>query len=75
MNTGQKLAYGLLGAPLAMSTGLGLPFLAALGYQPGGAMGLTALAVLYAGIPYVIKLLSAMLLLRWRSCLEVQRAA
>ena len=38
-------------------------------------MGLTALALLYAGIPYVIKLLSAMLLLRWRSCLEVKYAA
>ena len=60
---------------LALAAGLGLPLLAGLGYQPGGELGLTALAVLYAGIPCVIKLLSAMLLLRWRSCLEVKNAA
>jgi len=61
-------------AVLALAAGLGLPLLAGLGYQPGGELGLTALAVLYAGIPCIIKLLSAMLLLRWRSSLEVKNA-
>lgn len=61
-------------AVLALAAGLGLPLLAGLGYQPGGEAGLTALAILYAGIPCVIKLLSAMLLMRWRPCLEVKHA-
>jgi len=60
---------------LALAAGLGLPLLAGLGYQPGGEVGLTALAVFYAGVPCVIKLFSALLLLRWRSCLEVKYAA
>ena len=60
---------------LALAAGLGLPLLAGLGYQPGGEAGLTALAVLYAGIPCAIKLISVTLLLRWRSFLEVKHAA
>jgi len=56
---------------LALAAGLGLPLLAGLGYQSGGDTGLVALAVVYAGVPCVIKLLSALLLLRWRKSLEV----
>ena len=59
-------------AVLALAAGLALPLLAGLGYTPGAGTGLTALALFYAGIPCVIKLFSAALLLRWRSCLEVQ---
>ena len=59
---------------LALAAGLGLPLLAGLGYQPGGEAGLTALAVFYAGVPCAIKLLSATLLMRWRSFLEVKHA-
>ena len=61
-------------AVLALAAGLGLPLLAGLGYIPGGEQGLLALAVFYAGVPCVIKLLSAALLVRWRSCLEVKYA-
>jgi Na+/melibiose symporter-like transporter len=56
---------------LALAAGLGLPLLAGLGYQPGGDSGLGALAIIYAGIPCLIKLLSAALLIRWRRSLEV----
>ncbi|MEW8468095.1 MAG: MFS transporter [Candidatus Thiodiazotropha sp.] len=59
---------------LALAAGLGLPLLAGLGYQPGGDGGLTALAIIYAGIPCLIKLLSAALLIRWRRSLEVHYA-
>jgi Na+/melibiose symporter-like transporter len=59
---------------LALAAGLGLPLLAGLGYQPGGDGGLTALAVVYAGVPCLIKILSAVLLIRWRRSLEVQYA-
>jgi Na+/melibiose symporter-like transporter len=62
-------------AVLAMAAGLGLPLLAGMGYQPGGETGLTSLAVFYAGIPCVIKLLSAMLLMRWRYSLEVKHVS
>ena len=57
---------------LALAAGLALPLLAGLGYVPGEGTGLTALALFYAGIPCVIKIFSAALLLRWRSCLEVK---
>jgi len=60
---------------LAMAAGLGLPLLAGMGYQPGGETGLTSLALFYAGVPCVIKLLSAMLLMRWRNCLEIKHAS
>lgn len=60
-------------AVLALAAGLGLPLLAGMGYQPGGEVGLATLAIFYAGIPCVIKLLSAMFLMRWRHCLEVKR--
>jgi Na+/melibiose symporter-like transporter len=59
---------------LALAAGLGLPLLAGFGYQPGGDGGLVALAVIYAGVPCFIKLLSAALLIRWRRSLEVQYA-
>ena len=61
-------------AVLALSAGLGLPLLAGFGYQPGGEAGLTELAVFYAGVPCVIKLLSAALLFRWRNSLELKHA-
>lgn len=57
---------------LALAAGLSLPLLAGFGYQPGAATGLGALALFYAGVPCVIKLFSAGLLLRWRHSLEVQ---
>ncbi len=62
-------------AVLALAAGLSLPLQAGLGYQPGGGDGLLALALLYAGAPCLIKLLSAGLLLRWRHSLEVSHAA
>lgn len=59
---------------LALAAGLVLPSLAALGYEPGNRTGLTALALFYAGIPCVIKLFTAGLLLRWRKTLEANHA-
>ncbi len=59
---------------LALAAGVGLPLLSGFGYQPGGQVGLTELAVFYAGVPCVIKLLSAALLIRWRPSLEVAHA-
>ena len=59
---------------LALAAGLTLPLLAFLGYQPGENGGLEALALFYAGIPCVIKLISAALLMRWRPYLEVNHA-
>ncbi|MEJ2456289.1 MAG: MFS transporter [Candidatus Thiodiazotropha sp.] len=59
---------------LALAAGLGLPLLAGFGYQPGGESGLLALSLFYAGVPCLIKLLSAVLLMRWRQSLEVRHA-
>ena len=59
---------------LALAAGLSLPLLSGFGYQPGDTAGLGALAIFYAGVPCVIKLFSAGLLLRWRPSLEVQNA-
>jgi Na+/melibiose symporter-like transporter len=59
---------------LALAAGLGLPLLAGFGYQPGGESGLLALSLFYAGVPCLIKLISAALLMRWRHSLEVQHA-
>ncbi len=59
---------------LALAAGLGLPLLAGFGYRPGGESGLLALSLFYAGVPCLIKLLSAALLMRWRQSLEVQHA-
>ncbi len=56
---------------LALAAGLGLPLLAGFGYQPGGSDGLLALALFYAGLPCFIKLITAVLLVRWRRSLEV----
>ena len=59
---------------LALAAGLALPLLAGFGYQPGGSGGLAALALFYAGVPCLIKLFSALLLVRWRHSLEVSNA-
>lgn len=59
---------------LALAAGLALPLLAGLGYQPGHPGGLASLALFYAGIPCLIKLFSALLLVRWRHSLEVPDA-
>ena len=56
---------------LALAAGLGLPLLAGFGYEPGGESGLFALSLFYAGVPCLIKLVSAALLMRWRQSLEV----
>ena len=58
-------------AVLALAAGVALPLLASLGYQPGQDDGLLALALIYAGIPCLLKLISAALLWRWRHSLEV----
>ena len=60
---------------LALAAGLALPLLAAVGYVPGETTGLTALALCYAGIPCLIKLVTAGLLLGWRDSLEVNHAS
>ena len=57
---------------LAIAAGLALPLLSSLGYQPGSDEGLFALAICYAGIPCVIKVISALLMLSWRPYLEVR---
>lgn len=56
-------------ANLALAAGLALPLLALLGYVPGGQdeAALRALAVVYAGVPVVLKLIAALLLWRWRN--------
>lgn len=59
---------------LALAAGLSLPLLAGLGYSPGTESGLLALAICYAGIPSIIKLVAVALLLRWRSSLEINYA-
>ncbi|MBG7602904.1 MAG: MFS transporter [Gammaproteobacteria bacterium] len=61
-------------AVLALSAGMALPLLAVVGYRPGEQAGLEELALLYAGVPSIIKLFSAALLLRWRSSLEIRHA-
>ena len=59
-------------ANLALAAGLSLPLLAALGYTPGAsdASAAAALAVVYAGLPVVLKLGAVALLWRWRARLE-----
>jgi Na+/melibiose symporter-like transporter len=59
-------------ANLALAAGLSLPLLAALGYAPGArdASATAALAVVYAGLPVVLKLGAVALLWRWRARLE-----
>ncbi len=67
--------WSLIGkAVLALSAGFSLPLLAWFGYRPGAQAGLEELALLYAGVPCVIKLFSATLLIRWRSSLEIKHA-
>jgi GPH family glycoside/pentoside/hexuronide:cation symporter len=52
---------------LALAAGIALPLLAALGYRPGGrdAAALTALAIVYAFVPCVLKLGAGAALLRF----------
>jgi glycoside/pentoside/hexuronide:cation symporter, GPH family len=52
---------------LALAAGIALPLLAALGYRPGGrdATALTALAIVYAFVPCVLKLGAGVALLRF----------
>lgn len=51
-------------ASLAVAAGLALPLLDQRGYHPGGTYGLLELALLYAGLPCLIKIVTAMLLSR-----------
>ena len=53
---------------LALAAGIALPLLAALGYRPGGrdATALTALAIVYAFVPCVLKLGAGAALLWFR---------
>ncbi len=50
---------------LALAAGLGLPLLAALGYEPGRESNLWALSLAYALVPCLFKLIAAVLL--WRA--------
>ena len=59
---------------LALAAGISLPLLAVFGYQPGGSQGIAYLAILYAGIPCLIKLISAYLIWQWRAYLETSHA-
>ncbi len=53
---------------LALAAGIGLPLLSALGYAPGGRdhAALTALAIVYAFVPCVLKLAAGVALIRFR---------
>ncbi|MBN8442820.1 MAG: MFS transporter [Thauera sp.] len=64
-------------ANLALAAGLALPLLAALGYAPGArdADATAALAMVYAGLPVVLKLGAVVLLWRWRGQIEPVAAA
>ncbi|MBT0962459.1 MFS transporter [Denitromonas iodatirespirans] len=55
-------------ANLALAAGVSLPLLALLGYVPGArdAQALSALAIVYAGVPVALKAVAATLLWRWR---------
>ncbi|GAA5179375.1 MFS transporter [Niveibacterium umoris] len=59
---------------LALAAGLALPLLEALGYRPGvrSAEGLAALAIVYALLPIVLKLVAAAVLWRVRRRLEAE---
>lgn len=59
-------------ASLALAAGLALPLLEALGYAPGQRepAALDALAMVYGGLPLVLKMLAAGLLWRWRNILD-----
>jgi Na+/melibiose symporter-like transporter len=59
---------------LALAAGFTLPLLTLFDYQPGQDDGLTALTMIYAGVPCLIKLVFVLLLMRWRSSLEVVHA-
>jgi len=57
---------------LALAAGLALPLLERFGYRPGTDGGGEALALIYAFLPLLFKLLAAMLLWRWRHFLEIR---
>ena len=59
-------------ANLALAAGLALPLLGWLGYAPGArdAEALSALALVYALVPVVLKFFAIALLWRWRSAIE-----
>ncbi len=61
-------------ASLALAAGVALPLLAFLGYTPGAAQGegTRALALVYAGVPVVLKLGAIALLWRWRETIEAR---
>lgn len=64
--TGLYFGIWALISKLALAaSGLAFPLLAALGYQPGLREGAAALAMVYAGIPCGLKILTAALLLLW----------
>jgi len=64
-------------ANLALAAGLALPLLGWLGYAPGArsAEALSALALVYALLPVVLKLLAITLLWRWRDAIEAHNPA
>lgn len=59
-------------ANLALAAGLALPLLGWLGYAPGArsAEALSALAIVYALVPVLLKLAAITLLWRWRDAIE-----
>ncbi len=61
-------------ANLALAAGIALPLLGVLGYAPGASdrQGLFALALVYAGLPCVAKLMAATLLWRLRHQLDFE---
>lgn len=65
-NTGTYYGWWTLlaKASLAVAAGLALPLLDVRGYRPGGTHGLLELALLYAGLPCLIKIVAALLLSR-----------
>lgn len=58
--------WAFIGKLALASSGLAFPILAALGYTPGLRAGAHALALVYAGLPCLLKLLAALLLLIWQ---------
>jgi len=57
---------------LALSAGLALPLLHGLGYVPGSPAAAGALAMIYAGVPCVLKLFNGLLLFSWSPAFRPQ---
>ena len=57
---------------LALSAGLALPLLHGLGYVPGSPAAAGALAMIYAGVPCVLKLFNGLLLFGWSPAFRPQ---